>query len=642
MIHTHRGIKSRLSTAAMVAGFLTLLLEGCGLFSSRDGLGAGYYLPLTVQLRANPSVAAAQVTYQDACGQERTLPIGESLSAAITRKTGRVFQKVVSDEQAGAAVDGYEDVSVGLATLDLLVTRKVKKSYPATLTIGLDFAYTAADGTVLFQKKLQSLGSGEVDASASSCDVTGLEQIAHDAIERVTDGMAIQLGTSSKVLEAARKAGSGTPTPQVSVPPSPIPSGISAAAPLTMSLVHTPSRSSAPAVPGGPATLTFRAIVRDENRNQVLHPGEALSVEIEITNDGPGDALGVEVMANGTPELVEQIPSVVPVGDIPRGDVKRISVEGKAGTIKEALQAELTLSMRTTSPSDQLPQAKRFVISMKPESAPGATAAPVDVDEIPKSSGKLKQPKAIGIAVGIGQFRDPDVPQVKYASRDAEVMGGYWQAVSGILPDRIRRLTDHRALKDDLIEALEEWLPAKADASTVVYLYVSGRGVVDASTGAVSIVPFDGHASGTRMYSLRRLHESLTRLPIYRAIVMLDLSLETIARQDGLEPAAPVWEQSAQGKDKVLLMVGNRSVQEAHAYDPGHHGLFTYEVLKGMAGAADVDKDGQVLAGELCAYVKGEVRVIAREQFGNEQEPFCIPGPNQGASVRLQPISKIK
>jgi hypothetical protein len=33
---------------------------------------------------------------------------------------------------------------------------------------------------------------------------------------------------------------------------------------------------------------------------------------------------------------------------------------------------------------------------------------------------------------------------------------------------------------------------------------------------------------------------------------------------------------------------------------------------------------------------------IAREQFGNEQEPLCIPGPGQGAIVRVQPLAKLE
>ena len=157
------------------------------------------------------------------------------------------------------------------------------------------------------------------------------------------------------------------------------------------------------------------------------------------------------------------------------------------------------------------------------------------------------------------------------------------------------------------------------------------------------MIPFDGTTtSGARLYSLRRLQEALTRLPISRAIVMIDLSLEHVSGGNGATQSAPVWPQEEQGKARIMWMLGNRAVQEAHPFDLGQHGLFTYQLLIGFGGAADIDKDGTILAGELCTYTKGQVLKMAREQFINEQEPLCVPGPGQGAMVRLQPVAKLK
>jgi len=41
---------------------------------------------------------------------------------------------------------------------------------------------------------------------------------------------------------------------------------------------------------GESARLQFRAILRDENGNLLLHTGERLSVEIEVKNEGPAAA----------------------------------------------------------------------------------------------------------------------------------------------------------------------------------------------------------------------------------------------------------------------------------------------------------------------------------------------------------------
>lgn len=607
----------------VVAGLCAATLMSCSLFSSRDGETIGYFLPLTVQLRSDPSIAGAQLIYQDACGQRQSLPISAPLQETLRRKTGRVFDKVLTGEiVSSSAPDGYVDTTLGLAHVDLAIPRKANKRYPAMVTLGLDFAFRAADGTVLYSKKIQSIGRGEVEVTETSCEVKGLDTIAQEAMGLVTDGMAKQLGTSSKIIDAAqaRKAG-----------------GFKAASVQSAAAVPVPFPVDEP------ATVIFRAIVRNENRGQALHSGEAVVIEIEVKNEGPGTARAVELLVTAMPASIERIPSVVSVGDLQPGEVKHLTLDGKIGSATDALQEELTLMLRAGSPSVQLPSAKKFLVVMKPGSAAEAATRPVDVDRLPNRTSLLKQPKAVGIVIGVGQFRESGIAGVKYAARDAETMATYLKSIGGIPPERVRTLVDAHALKSDLTEVLEEWLPEQVDSATVVYVSVMGRGVVEPTTGAVSIMLFDSTAaSGARRYSLRRLQESLAKLPIQRAVVMLDLSLELAPGTEAAGTITPLWEQEGSGTEKIMWMIGNRAVQETHSYDPGRHGLFTYQLLKGLGGSADLDKNGTILTGELCTYTKWQVLKTAQEQYGNKQESLCLPGPGHGASVRLQPVARFK
>ena len=611
------------AASGVVAGLCVATLVSCSLFSNRDGATIRYHLPLTVQLRSDPSIAGAQLTYQDACGQRQFLPIGAPLQDALTRKTGLVFEKILMGEAgSSSASDGYVDAALGPAHVDLAIPRKATKSYPATVTLGLHYAYMAADGTVLYSKKIQSIGRGEVDVTEAACEVKGLDMIAKEAIGIVTDGMAKQLGTSNKIIDAAQARKASGPKVAVSQ------SGVAVPA-------QTPVDE--------PATVIFRAIVRNQNREQVLHTGEDVAIEIEVKNEGPGTARAVEVSLIATPPLIEGIPNAVPVGDLKPGEVKHLTLDGKVGRVNDAVQEELTLMLRAGSPSVQLPSAKKFLVAMKPGSATEIVALSVDVDRLPKRGSLLKQPKAVGIVIGVGRFRESGIAQVKYAARDAGVMATYLKSIGGIPPERVRTLVDSHALKDDLAEVLEAWLPKQVDPTTVVYVSITGRGVVEATTGAVSMMLFDSTAtSSARRYSLRRLQESLASLSIQRAVVMLDLSLERAPGTEAADGIAPSWGQEGRGDAKIMWMVGNRAVQEAHNYDQGQHGLFTYQLLKGLGGAADLDENGTILAGELCAYTKGQVFKVAQEQYGKKQEPLCIPGPGQGASVRLQPVAQFK
>ena len=634
---------------------LALLSVGCSWFTRSDGLAGIEVIPLTPALRLSPSLTTAAVPYQNACGQQASSSIAEPLVEAVPKKFGRVFTGVTTQTEAGQTQgsDGVIEVELGLKQIDLAIPRQVTRNYPVTVTLGVEVAFLAGDGTLLFSKKVQSVGRGEVEVTEESCDVKGLEPVVLEAIDLVTEGMARQVAESIRLREYAERRKVGIPAASIApIQPTSAPS-IVAVAPSSPATEPTAggrhengitlTKNQTATVEPTPQTtaLTFRAIMRDENRDQILQQDESLTIEVEVKNDGVVEAKGVEVVVEGTTLLTEHFPPVLPVGDLQPGEVKRTSITKRVTTLQEALRGELVLSLRSATPVASVPPAKRFTLLIKPEKADAVAAVP-DVDQLPKPMAAFKQPRAIVIAIGVGRFRDEHVSSVKYASRDAEVMAGYLRAICGIPGDRVRLLLDTHAMKQDLAETFEKWLPGRVDSGTVVYVFFSGRALVDGVTGAVSLVPFDGTTAALkRLYSVRRLQESLARLPIHRAILMFDVSLDPSPGADpALTPLAS-WEAGGgKRKDQIMWMVGNKSLQEAHAYEQGRHGLFTYHLLRGLQGIADADRDGTVEAGELCTYARGQVTRAAREQFGNEQDPLCIPPPGQGAMIRIHPLAK--
>ena len=55
--------------------------------------------------------------------------------------------------------DGYVDAALGLAHVDLPMFERPTSIIQSRLTLDVDFAYQAADGTVLYSRKIQSIGS---------------------------------------------------------------------------------------------------------------------------------------------------------------------------------------------------------------------------------------------------------------------------------------------------------------------------------------------------------------------------------------------------------------------------------------------------------------------------------------------------
>ncbi len=632
-----------------------LLGASCSWFKRGDGLAGVAVIPLSPALRLSSSVTTAAVRYQNACGEPASSSIAGPLVEAVPKKLERVFTGVTTYTGAGQteASDGIIEVALGLKQIDLAIPRQVKRNYPVTVTLGIDVAFLAEDGTLLFSKKLQSVGRGEVEVTEESCDVNGLEPVVLETIDLVTEGMALLVADSIRVRDYAERkkvgipAASGAPNQPRNVPPT---------------VAVAPGASSGGAAGGGvqgdettlteiqaahveaavlSPVLTFRAIMRDENRDQVLQQGESLTIEIEVKNNGVAEAKGVDVVLGGMAQVTAHFPPVFPVGDLQPGEVKRVSITKRLTALQEALRGELVLSLQSATPIASVPPPKRFTLLVKPEKINTVAAVP-DVDHPPKPIAAFRQPKAIVIAIGVGRFRDEYVPSVKYAGRDAVMMAGYLRAIGSVPDDRVRVLLDTHALKQDLADTFDKWLPKRVDASTVVYVFFAGRALVNGMTGSVFLVPFDGTTEAlNRLYSVRRLQESLARLPIHRAILMFDVSLEPSPGADPAGTPPPRWEAGAgKRRDQMMWMVGNKSLQEAHAYEQGRHGLFTYHLLRGLQGVADADRDGTVEAGELCLYARGQVARVAREQFGNEQDPLCIPPPGQGAMIRIHPLAK--
>ncbi len=629
---------------------LLMSLSACNLFPGRGESALHYDLPLTVQIRPDASITSAVLDYRDACGQPNQMKIDGILQETLKRKLGMVFDHVVVDASAvPGTVDGVVDVGLGLKQLDLFVLRKTNRTYPASVTLGLDFSYSDLDGTIRHSKKLQSQGREDVTTTNDSCEVKGVEAVVQQAADIVVEGMAKQLGDSSKIHEAAqsakgRRPATGQPAAQRTSDPAAISSSPAPASPGRIdSAVAPPTARSAPSTErreSGPTKLSFRTIIRDENRNQVLERNEHFIVELEIKNEGGAAADDVEVHLSGHPAVIQSLKPPVLVGTIGPGEIKRVSIAGTLGGVSEVEAAELVCSLRASS-LVELPPSKKFIVAIRPETVDAVEVLSVDVDQIAGQPGKLKQTQGIGIAIGVGQFRDASMPEARFAGRDAEVMAKYFKTYVGIPSSRVKLLEDGQVLKDDLIELLETWLPKQVDPRALVLVYFSGRAVVDPSTGAVSLVPYDGSAS-SRLFSLARLQRALARAQVSRAILLLDLSLEPAPGTEAGRAITPMWEgdEPAQQKDRFMWMIGNNSLQEAHAYQEGQHGLFTYYLLKGLRGAADLDKNGTVLAGELCAYVHRQVQDVAKHQFGNSQEPVCLPGAGQTSPLRALPLSK--
>ena len=143
---------------------------------------------------------------------------------------------------------------------------------------------------------------------------------------------------------------------------------------------------------------------------------------------------------------------------------------------------------------------------------------------------------------------------------------------------------------------------------------------------------------------MRRLHAALRRLPLRHAVLLLDVTLMVPPESGRHKGHGPVWDAAASttGDGKLVQILGVSGVQDAHRYERGRHGLFTFHLLKGLGGEADTDGDGLVSLGELFDYVRTQVPKAARAAYGDEQEPMSIPPLDPNAQARSISMTRVK
>jgi hypothetical protein len=257
-----------------------------------------------------------------------------------------------------------------------------------------------------------------------------------------------------------------------------------------------------------------------------------------------------------------------------------------------------------------------------------------DVDEPPVVKPTRKH-NAYAVAMGIEKYREK-LPKADFAARDAKIMGEYLTKVLGYPEENVVVRTNDLATRNDMEKYFGQWLKNNVEKDGTVFIYYSGHGAPNPKTGDAYLVPYDGDPTyvDTTAFPLKRLYETLDKLPAKEIVVVLDSCFSGAGGRSvlakGAKPMGLSVEQSvtsAVGKAVVLTASGGDQISSA--YGEKGHGLMTYFFLKGLRGDADANEDGILTMAEVYHYLKPQVEKIARKQSNNEQVPQLLASPEQ-------------
>jgi hypothetical protein len=676
--------------SAVLLVLTTILITGCA--KVKDALSRatipdmGPKIPLTVKMEFDPSLTATRLPYINACNAPLELRIGPELEAVFLQAAGQNFRTI---QFANAAPTGVKpDVAVQLTLQQSslkIQTDGIYDRLPAELNLEAAVAFKDSRGALLGERAIRTTYREKLllEPTQHRCDLVSIDAFSQNAAV----SLAVQFIREARALldpDGSLAAGQSAAPPLAQIAPPPP----ATAPPVRDQAVASPAVSTpppaakapvtSPAVAGGttvvPAvipplgagsassvsegSLSFKATLLDENGNSVLEGGERVKVRVDVVNAGLNPAHGVKASLTGTPAVVAQFPSqILPVGDLQPGESRSIEFIATLPQTLSAQRAELVVAVASAA-GGGTPASQTLVTSMRRADEPhtvgpgpgvstklpgkGPGSNPDDIDTIPQPSEGFPKSQALLLAVGIGSYRDEQIPGRKFAAQDAELVAGYFEALGGVSAENVRLLQDRHALRPDIEEAVLDWLPSRVSSDSVVIAYFSGQAMVSPS-GETFLVPYEGtRTSVARLYPLKDLQAALGKLKTRLTLLIFDGS---VLRMNGktkgkgqAQPGGPQWEA---GSRNIVRLIGTTGFQAGLEPDRLRHGLFTYYLLRGLRGEADEDQDGEVTLGELATFLQDAVPIAAKGTYRQEQQPIMVPQLPATSKRAALPLSRV-
>src|SRR5579862_4264001 len=243
------------------------------------------------------------------------------------------------------------------------------------------------------------------------------------------------------------------------------------------------------------------------------------------------------------------------------------------------------------------------------------------------------------IITGISTY--PGINPLRYADKDAILFREFLKTPSGgnVKSENILSLINDSAKAADFNVRAYSWLQRKnLKKNDRLYIYFSGHG--DAMNDDLYfLLPYDCEPNkddhnylGTgniNMHTVKSLFIKPQVLKGVNVILIVDAcrTNELPGGTAGQQSFASSLIEEQKMGEIMFLSTGAGQVSIESPTIGNGHGLFTYFLIDGLAGAADKDSsngdnDGKVSLAEISAYVKTQVRKKARTDFNTTQIPY--------------------
>lgn len=559
-------------------------------------------IPISVAYAFDPSVTEATLEIQ-ACDLPYTLNTGEAIVQNFLTLAQETFQSVTAYSGTGEAVrvtkpsDLVIQISMVNQAFQEVDRMADEDNYLAHLDFKLQAVFIDRSGAALGQIPLNYGGqvrvwaptitgqsvtctTGQYDAKINGAAAELAEQLVAVVPQVLQDG-----GTQTLMAQQGRQPAFTPSTPR--------------AAPQ----VAPRFAAQASARAGNRPFFTFRTMLKDGNDNLILEGGETIVLMIEATNLGSTAINTANANVSGHETLVEAFSRMtslpISLGTFQPGETRTTEIRGRMPVNVTAQKAELVIALQL---EDGTPiGSHRIVAPLQPGTrGSGAQSSRSKMREKPRDDNAY-----VAMLVGLDAYQDP-WPEAYRTPEGLLMTLRETLRSTGLFPNRnIRVLQGNNAAKADIAKTLLTWVRQRIGKESVLVVYFSGQAVQDQGNGEVYLVPYEGspEASTKRLISLRTLQRLLGKLQNRLTLLILDAP---IAKQAGPNASADEssrvrWISGLSRDDKTPVIQLRRR--------PGQEMGNPANILAGLSGNADGNKNGTITVGEFLESASESIRI---------------------------------
>jgi signal recognition particle receptor subunit beta len=231
-----------------------------------------------------------------------------------------------------------------------------------------------------------------------------------------------------------------------------------------------------------------------------------------------------------------------------------------------------------------------------------------------------KREEVYAVVVGINKYKS--FPALKYAANDAREFYRYLTEVNQVPKDHVWLLLDEEATLEKLRTTLGTLLRRNAGKDDTVIIFLAGHGATEQDVSSPdgdglekyilpsNADPKDLYATAMPMSEIARIFQRINseRLVFIGDTCYSGASGGRTIPYPGMRAniSNAFLERISQGKGRVILTASDAN-ELSMERDDMKHGVFTYYLLEGLHGKADLDGDGVVTLDEVYRYVSTKV-----------------------------------